>query len=263
MYNKRLITYNNHKTIKGEKLNYKTGIIYLSPFTQNSKGINLCSHASKGCSDSCLFNSGFGGMYEQVKNGRILKTEFFLKDRISFLHKVKDEIENTIRLNKGKNTLAFRLNGTSDLPYEKYKVFNGKNIFELFPDIQFYDYTKNHFRFNKVLPNNYHLTFSRSEINNDKAMELLSKGFNVAIVFKLSKGGKLPTTYKGYKVINGDETDLRFLDDKNVIVGLKYKNNTGKGGAEKNKLAVDSGFVIDLSKKVLKAKYSIKVNELV
>jgi hypothetical protein len=94
-------------------------------------------------------------------------------------------------------------------------------------------------------------------------MELLSKGFNVAIVFKLSKGGKLPTTYKGYKVINGDETDLRFLDDKNVIVGLKYKNNTGKGGAEKNKLAVDSGFVIDLSKKVLKAKYSIKVNELV
>ena len=263
MYSKKLITYNNHKTIKGEKLNYKTGIIYLSPFTQNSKGINLCSHASKGCSDSCLFGSGFGGMYENVKNGRIEKTEFFLKDRNSFLHKVKDEIEHAISLYGKKYNIAFRLNGTSDLPYEKYKVFDGKNIFEVFPDVQFYDYTKNHLRFDKVLPSNYHSTFSRSEINNDKAMELLSRGFNVAFVFKLGNGKSLPKTYKGYKVINGDETDLRFKDDSNVIVGLKYKNNTGLNGAEKNRLAVEGGFVIDLSKSVLQFKHTVKVKDAV
>ena len=104
---------------------------------------------------------------------------------------------------------------------------------------QFYDYTKNYTRFNKVLPSNYHLTFSRSEINHEIAMDILSKGHNVAMVFD-----KLPETYNGYKVVNGDETDLRFLDEKNVIVGLKYKKITGKGGAEKNKEALQNGFVV-------------------
>jgi hypothetical protein len=96
-----------------------------------------------------------------------------------------------------------------------------------------------------VLPSNYHLTFSRSEINNDIAMDLLSKGNNVAMVFD-----KLPETYLGYKVVNGDETDLRFLDEKNVIVGLKYKKVTGKGGGEKNKEAMLDGFVIVTETKV-------------
>jgi hypothetical protein len=124
------------------------------------------------------------------------------------------------------------------LPYEKYKVFGGKNIFEIFPDVQFYDYTKNYLRFDKVLPSNYHLTFSRSETNGDKAMELLSRGVNVAIVFD-----KLPETYGGFKVINADETDLRFLDEKGgVICGLKYKKMTGKGA--NNALAFESGFAI-------------------
>lgn len=92
------------------------------------------------------------------------------------------------------------------------------------------------------MPANYHLTFSRSETNHDKAMELLGKGVNVAIVFD-----KLPKTFAGFPVINGDDTDLRHLDPKGVIVGLKYKKITGKGGAEKNKLAYSSGFVLKAS----------------
>jgi hypothetical protein len=240
-YTKPLLSFNNAKTIKGEKLGYKTFILYMSPFTANSKGINVCSHASKGCAESCLVSSGFGGMYENVKQGRLNKTEFFLRDRVGFLNKLKGEIERAIRLNDGKNIVTFRLNGTSDLPYEKYRVFdnNTKNIFELFPDVQFYDYTKNYLRFDKVLPTNYHLTFSRSEINHDKAMEILSKGFNVAMVFD-----KLPESYLGYKVINGDESDLTFLHPKGSLLGLRYKRNTGKGGGEKNKLAFESGFVL-------------------
>ncbi len=240
-YTKPLLTFNNAKTIKGEKLGYKTYILYMSPFTANSKGINVCSHASKGCADSCLFSSGYGGMYTSVMQGRVNKTEFFLRDRIAFLNKLKGEIERAIKLNEGKNIVTFRLNGTSDLPYEKYRVFdnNTKNIFEMFPNVVFYDYTKNYKRFEKQLPSNYYLTFSRSETNNDKAIELLNQGVNVAIVFDV-----LPETYLGFKVINGDENDLRFKDPKGVIVGLKYKKITGKGGAEKNKLAFESGFVV-------------------
>ena len=158
------------------------------------------------------------------------------------MNQLHTEIGKAVKKNEGKAIVTIRLNGTSDLPFEKYRVFdnNTKNIFEMFPDVQFYDYTKNYLRFDKVLPNNYHLTFSRSESNDTKAMELLKRGFNVAMVFD-----KLPTSYNGFEVINGDADDLRFLDKKNVIVGLKYKKMTGSGGSEKNKLAFSSGFVID------------------
>lgn len=237
---KPLLSTNNAKTIKGEKLGYMTYILYMSPFTANSKGINVCSHASKGCADSCLVGSGFGGMYENVNKGRVAKTEYFLSSRVEFMFQLKSEIEKAIKKHEGKAIVTFRLNGTSDLPYEKYKVFEGgKNIFEMFPDVQFYDYTKNYLRFDKVLPSNYHLTFSRSETNHEKAMELLKRGFNVAMVFD-----KLPSTFEGFEVINADLDDLRFLDKKGVICGLKYKKMTGKGGAEKNKVAFESGFVI-------------------
>jgi hypothetical protein len=240
-----LLTRNNTKTMKGEKLGYRTYILYMSPYKFNAKGKNVCSHASQGCADSCLVGSGFGGMYTAVKEGRLKKTEWFLKDKISFLNKLRTEIEKAILLNDKANAkseeqtiLTFRLNGTSDLPYENFRLFEGdKNIFELFPDVQFYDYTKNYNRFKRELPKNYHLTFSRSETNDIKAMEILNKGFNVAMVFD-----KLPTTYRGFEVINGDVDDLRFLDSDNCIVGLKYKKMTGKGA--NNSLAFESGFAI-------------------
>lgn len=234
---KPLLSKNNKKTIKGEKLGYITYILYMSPFTQNSKGINVCSHASAGCAESCLVGSG---MYENVKNGRIRKTEYFLSDRVGFLTQLKDEIAKLVKKHDGKENVVFRLNGTSDLRYEKFKIFEGKNIFESYPNVQFYDYTKNWLRFDTELPANYHLTFSRSETNGDKALELLARGINVAMVFD-----NLPETYKGYPVINGDESDLRFKDGKGVIVGLKYKKITGKGGGEKNLAAYASGFVIN------------------
>ncbi len=190
MKRKPLLSTNNFKTMKGEKLGYITYIL-----------------------------------------------EYFLSSRVEFLTQVKDEIAKALKKNKDKAIVTIRLNGTSDLPFEKFKIFEGKNIFEVYPDVQFYDYTKNYIRFEKELPKNYHLTFSRSEINHDKAIEILNKGYNVAMVFD-----KLPDTFNGFRVINGDENDLRFLDDKNVIVGLKYKKMTGKGAD--NSLAFTSGFAI-------------------
>jgi hypothetical protein len=153
--------------------------------------------------------------------------------------KLDKEIAYAIRKHDGKAIPVFRLNGTSDIRYEKIKVRDNKNIFELYPDVQFYDYTKNPERFKGVLPNNYHLTFSRSETNHDIAMKLLDNGYNVAMVFN-----NIPMEYKGYKVISGDNDDLTFLKPKGVILGLNYKNNTGKSSELANKFARESGFVI-------------------
>lgn len=233
-----LLSTNNVKTMKGGKLGYLTYIMYMSPFKANSLGKNVCSHASKGCVASCLVGSG-NAMFEGVRKGRLAKTEYFLSSRLEFLEQLKVEIGKAIKKNNGKAIVTIRLNGTSDIPFENFRVFEGKNIFEVYPDVQFYDYTKNHTRFDKVLPSNYHLTFSKSETNTDKAFELLAKGVNVAMVFD-----KTPLEYKGFEVVNGDETDLRFLDKQGVIVGLKYKFMTGKGAD--NKKAFDSGFAVRL-----------------
>ena len=234
---KNLLSTNNSKTIKGEKLGYTTYILYLAPHTQNSKGINLCRHASPGCAKACLFNSG-AARFDNVQKGKRNKTEWYLQDREGFMLKLDAEItaiKNKRKHATSENTPVVRLNGTSDVPFEKFIIRDNKNIFDLHPEIQFYDYTKNNIRFTKKLPSNYHLTFSMSETNKDKSMELLSLGANVAIVFGVKNANQLPETYKGYEVINGDESDLRFLDKQNVIVGLKYKLITGKGTKGQNK----------------------------
>lgn len=252
MKNHPLLTSNNVKTLKSLKFNYKTLILYMSPFTDNSKGINVCSHASKGCAEACLSKSGFGGMFQTVKDGRRERTEYFLRDRKGFLFQIKDEIERAIKKNNGEYKLAVRLNGTSDIPYEKFRVFEGnKNIFELFPKIKFYDYSKNHFRFEKELPKNYHLTFSRSETNHEKAMELLSKGVSVAMVFD-----KTPKVYNGFKVVDGDESDLTFTYPKGSIVGLRYKKITTKGAD--NSLVFKSGFGIRIGEPIKKIEEKLK-----
>lgn len=238
---KNLLTTNNAKTIKGEKKGITTYIMYLAPFTQNSSGINLCSHASNGCANACLFQSG-NARFTHVQNGRINKANYFLANRQEFLKQLYVEIAQIEIKHKIMGTdFAIRLNGTSDIRFEKFKIVDNKNIFELFPNAQFYDYTKNHYRFNSELPKNYHITFSRSETNDNVIPMVLSKGINVAVVFK-----KLPKTYLGREVINGDENDLRFLDKKGgVIVGLKYKNATVSDAKNINGDAIKSGFVID------------------
>lgn len=246
-----LLTTRNFKTEKGEKFGFTTFILHLLPFTNNSKGINLCPHASEGCAASCLVGSGMGGMIPKVKNARAKRTEYFLSNRKLFLEQLYTEI-SVIYVKYNLKRVAIRLNGTSDIAWEKFKIKDNKNIFELFPEIAFYDYTKNHVRMEKYLknelPKNYSLVFSKSETNTIKTFELLNKGASVAIVFD-----KIPETYNGFKVINGDESDLRFLDEKNVIIGLKYKILTGKN--VNNKAAFNSGFAIrTIPEKVKKNK---------
>lgn len=232
-----LLTTNNVKTIKGEKQGYKTYIMYLSPYKQNSQKKNICPMATKGCAAACLYGSGKGSM-PNVVTGRTNKTEFFLQNRDLFLKILYSEIAQLqVKHEIEGGNFTVRLNGTSDISWESFKIKDGKNIFELFPEIQFYDYTKNHLRFKKVLPKNYMLLFSRSETNEEISLQMLRNGVNVAMVFD-----KIPTEYKGFKVINGDENDLRFLDDKGIIVGLRYKKLTGKG--VDNEKVFKTGFAI-------------------
>jgi hypothetical protein len=219
----------NAKTIKGQKLGFLTGILYLAP--ANESGRNLCAHASAGCKAACLYTAGRGA-YSNIKEARLKKTLAFLNDRKAFAMELKKEIASLAKkAEKKKMTPCIRLNGTSDIPWH-----NVENIMQENPHIQFYDYTPNPFRMlqflNGELPENYHLTFSRKEDNDGFVENVLERGGNVAVVFRK----ELPSTWKGKKVVNGDETDLRFLDEKNVVVGLKAK---GKG--RKNQ----SGFIVD------------------
>jgi hypothetical protein len=229
----KLLTTANAKIRKGEKIGFKTFGIHLAP--ANLSGFNVCKDASAGCAASCLNTAGMGA-FSNVQRARIEKTRLFFKDKAVFLSQLIKEIAAAVKSAEKQNlTAVFRLNLTSDLPWEKIKL-NGKSVFDLFPQVTFYDYTKSPERMTAFLagemPKNYHLTFSKSETNGAIAESILKSGGNVAMVFRKS----LPSKWLGAEVVNGDETDLRFLDGAGKIVGL-----VEKGKAKKD----ESGFVIE------------------
>jgi hypothetical protein len=150
---------------------------------------------------------------------------------------------------------SVRLNATSDIDWSNVKI-NDQTIFELMPEVSFYDYTKNHNKF-KAIAKNYHLTYSYTGRNWDKCEALLKQGFNIAMVFNVKKETELPALYKGYKVINGDLTDYRIDDAKGIIVGLKWKRI---GNRDVEKQVLNSCFVIQPDDKA--CEYS-NVQELI
>ena len=169
-----------------------------------------------------------------IQKARIRKTVQFFFDRDQFMLDLAYDIQKAVAFAKKQGlTPVIRLNGTSDLSWEKYEVpvFCTKNIFELFPNVQFYDYTKVLGRKVADIPN-YHLTFSKADGNDADVAKAIEQGYNIAAVFD-----EMPATYMGLPVINADETDLRFLDPKGCIAGLK-----AKGKAKKDY----TGFVIRL-----------------
>lgn len=158
-----------------------------------------------------------------IQQARIRKTKEFFADREGFMTQLVKDIELGIKqAAKLGLTPVFRLNGTSDLAWEKYSVKGAKNIFDLFPTVTFYDYTKVLGRKVKDIPN-YHLTFSAADGNDADVVKAVAQGMNVAAVFD-----KLPESYMGREVINADEHDLRFLDPMGVIAGLKAKGRAKK-----------------------------------
>ena len=233
----KLLSTGNPKILKGLEKGYNTYILHLAP--ANLSGYETCPKRTTGCTAACLNTAGRGGMFKKGENtnviqkARIRKTKMFFEDRIEFMRLLVADIELAIKQSAKKNLIpVFRLNGTSDLSFEKYEVNrNGQtysNIFAAFPDIQFYDYTKILGRKVKDIPN-YHLTFSAADGNDAdvfKAMVLF--GMNVAVVFGIKKNSPMPETYSNVPVFNGDDSDLRFLDPKGNVVGLYAKGKAKK-----------------------------------
>ena len=224
----KLLSTANPKTQKGTAKGYLTFILHLAP--ADLSGYETCPKRTAGCSAACLNTAGRGGMFKKgtntnsVQQARIRKTKWFFEDRRAFMLELLHDIRKAVRFaHKRGLTPVFRLNGTSDLAWEKYTV-DGYNVFELFPDVQFYDYTKVLGRKVADYPN-YHLTFSRAEDNYDDCMKAQKAGMNVAVVYD-----RIPDN-----VYSADEDDLRFLDPFVALVGLK-----AKGRAKKDV----SGFVV-------------------
>ena len=240
----KLLTTANTKIRKGAKLGYLTFGMHLAP--EKLSGFNVCKWASKGCTAACLNTAGMG-VYSSVQNARIAKTRFFFLEREAFMTQLHKEIGAAIRKAEKNNVIpCFRLNLTSDLPWENIK-HDGQTVMQAFPNVQFYDYTPDLDRMraflsshvnaqswggamNKITlgghkwPANYHLTFSRKESNEDDCKVVDSEGGNIAVVFRKS----IPETWNGKTVIDGDDTDLRFLDPQGVIVGLVEKGKAKK-----------------------------------
>lgn len=230
----------NPKLDRGRARNVSSAILHLAP--GKLSGRNVCRDATPGCLAGCLNTAGRGGIFQRgqtsnaIQRARIGRTRWFFENRGAFLAQLAGEIETHVRrATRHGMTPAVRLNGTSDIPWERVKLVDGRTIFECFPNVQFYDYTKSARRAmawaRGAMPANYHVTFSRSELNDADAREILAAGGNVAAVFQKT----LPASWGGARVVNGDQDDLRFLDPAGVVVGLK-----AKGRAKRDA----SGFVI-------------------
>ena len=238
----KLLSIGNPKVLKGMKQGYMTYILHLAP--ANLSGYETCPTRTAGCTAACLNTAGRGGMFKKGENtniiqqARIRKTKMFFENRAQFMTDLVKDIELAVKQAAKKDLIpVFRLNGTSDLSFEKYEVVrNGvlyRNIFAAFPETQFYDYTKVLGRkVNEV--KNYQLTFSAADGNDVDVVKAIAQGYNIATVFGIKKTLPMPDTYMGLPVFNGDESDLRFLDPKGVVVGLY-----AKGKAKKD----ESGFV--------------------
>ena len=218
----KLLSTANPKIQKGAKLGYLSFILHLSPSDVAGAG-NTCPKATAGCKAACLNTAGRGGMFtpEQgtnvIQEARKRKTRQFFADKEAFASVLKEDIAKAIKY-AGKQGLTpvFRLNGTSDISWEKY------GIIDAFPTVQFYDYTKVLGRKVSHLPN-YHLTFSAADGNDADVAKAIEQGMNVTVVFD-----KIPKEYMGKEVFDADDTDLRFLDPKGVVLGLKAKGRARK-----------------------------------
>ena len=248
---------NNAKTVKGDGSEYLTAILYMTPYKVWVETLgrysNSCPMAEQaGCIDACLNTAGRGA-FNNVQSARMRKAQWFYNDRTSFMLQLYHDVQKFVGYCKKRNIQpCVRLNGTTDIQWElipvltkelaQYKgIDKNANIFEVFPDVQWYDYTKiANRRKAKDIPN-YHLTWSYSNADPRYAAMLdtaIENGMNAAVVFRSNFIEVVPKCWhkwKGYPVIDGDKDDLRFLDPKGGHIVALY----AKGAAKKDQ----TGFV--------------------
>ncbi len=234
----------NPKTSKSAGLGYLTAVLHLAPAKLSGK--EVCPFRTAGCTASCLNTAGRGGIrpadgsLNTIQAARIRRTRYFLEDRQAFLEDLAGDIA---RLQREAQRLdmrpAVRLNGTSDLPWERFGIDSaeGRNLMEIFPQVQFYDYTKWPLAKRSDLPRNYHLTYSRAETSGVNVFSALQNRRSVTVVFSTKKGEELPAEYCGLVVVDGDAHDLTFLHPAGSVIGLR-----AKGPARNDR----SGFVVQV-----------------
>jgi len=224
----------NAKTVKGQKYGFITGILYMAP--ADLSGQQFCPMAKMaGCESACLNTAGRGAM-SSVQKARLSKARFFIQDRAAFMDVLRADIERLQRRAQRMGmTPLVRLNGTSDIRWESIRDRDGVTLFERFPNVQFYDYTKIANR--RDIPANYDLTFSYSGHGAfpEYAQRAIDSGMRLAVVFK--DRGSIPATFKGMRCVDGDDSDIRHLDPQGVVVALY-----AKGKAKRD----TSGFVIPI-----------------
>jgi hypothetical protein len=229
----------NAKTIKGQQYGYMTGVLYLAPY--NLSGYNVCAMAEIAqCHGPCL-NSAGRGAFTNVQDARIKKTKLFFEDRDAFFAKLIPSIHTLINKSRKLGLIPLcRLDGTSDIKWENVDfTFEGvhyENIFVMFPDLQFYDYTKIPNRRVDHIPN-YDLTFSYSGVVEFQpyVQRAIDQGYRIAVVFR--KREDIPAEFLGTTCVDGDDSDLRHEDPHGVVVALYAK---GKARHD------TSGFVVDV-----------------
>ena len=243
----RIFSFDSAKAIKANKYGYLNGIHYMAPANVAGVG-NLCPWSTAACRALCLgLTSSQAGMVadinnqsdqgNQVRASRAAKAQRFMRHRAMYLLDVVRSIDNArVQAARLGMQLCIRMNGSTDIAFESIRftvgrdksgkaiavVLGGKygmSIMDHYPMVQFVDYTKGYSRFDRAIPENYSLTLSFSGENEADCVAALARGINVSVVFAGSK----PATWNGFPVIDGDESDLRHLDPKGVVVGLSPK----------------------------------------
>ena len=224
-----LVTTNNAKTIKGK--GYLTSIVHFSPHklagvVVDGKRVSVCGKATPECIGACLNASGHTEMNMKrldVKSdpARDKRTRLLFEQPEVFKELLVRELDRDARKAEREGLIhVIRLNGTSDIKWED--VF--PEVFDMYEQV--YDYTK-YDPDERKPPSNYDLTYSDNG-DHDRTERLLKDGHRVAVVFGLMKGGILPDTWRGFKVIDGDLDDLTFTKPKGVVLGLRIKGQSNR-----------------------------------
>jgi hypothetical protein len=218
------------KTVKGEKIGYLTAICYLVPDEK------LCPFAKlAGCFEGCLNTAGRGA-FNSTQKARAAKTEFFRQSNRAFMLSLCADIWTHQRRAEKLGLIPLvRPNGTSDIPFENIQI-DGRTIFQIFADVQFYDYTKHPSRnLAGKTAGNYDLTYSFSALT-PKTISIkgLSNTANQRTAVVFLNRSEIPSEFRGWPVVDGDDTDVRHIEPRSVVVALYAK---GKAKAD------TSGFV--------------------
>ena len=227
----RILTDSNTKSLKSRALGWYQVTLELAP--HKLSGYNTCQY-SDGCEDTCIFGAG-RGRFTLVESSRIARTHLLFRDYAQFWARLDGELyEHIEKASTLGLKVCVRMNTFSDLPWWRVTRPDMLNVFQAWPDLQFFDYTKRPLSHVPYHIPNYHITKSwgaGSTVNTLR--DAKNRGVNVAVVF----AGDIPKRFHGYYTINGDKTDLRFLDKKFRIVALKQKSTPNK------QAGIDSGFI--------------------